>query len=75
METYNLSYDDLVNGQYYTTNYPDQGLYTFRNGYVGWVKHGDYYHSNNGNFTPENGFNAFRLANSEEIVLFDNKQY
>lgn len=68
---YPLKDCDLVNGKYYTTYYPGQGLYTFKCGYNLWVSHSskDIYKLNSGNFTPSNGFDEFREATPEEIKM------
>jgi len=68
---YNLTYCNLVNGQYYTTYYKGQGLYTFKQGFNLWISHENkiVITSNSGNITPQNGFHEFRLATKEEINL------
>jgi len=65
---YDLSYDDLINGNYYTTEYPNQGKYTFKQGYNIWYIH-KYSHISysDGDFRPSNGFDFFRKATEEEI--------
>lgn len=66
-----LSYNDLVHGEYYTTYYEGQGLYTFKYGHNLWYNHGyETITSNDGDFTPRNGFEEFRKATKEEIKKF-----
>lgn len=66
---YPLIYDELINGDFYATEYEDQGIYIFKNGYNLWLREGDSFPvtENNGNFTPENGFNKFRYATTAEV--------
>lgn len=67
---YPLFYDELKDGEYYTTTFPNQGIYLFKQGCKLWRKGtGEIITSNKGNFTPSNGFNNFRKATEEEIKL------
>lgn len=67
---YPLYFCDLKNNEYYTTEYPEQGLYTFKQGYNLWINHGDNtIHNLYGDFTPENGFHNFRKATQKEIQM------
>ena len=68
---FNLKYNELVVGQYYTTSYPAQGLYTFQFGYELWYSH--IYldiQRKSSRFFPDNGFNEFRLATTNEVKHF-----
>lgn len=67
---YPLSYDDLKNGEYYVTTYPNQGIYIFKQGYKLWRNNSDRIHTScDGRFVPSNGFNKFRKATKEEIKV------
>lgn len=72
---YPLEYSDLVDGEYYTTKFEGQGLYTFRQGHTLWVRHeiGEIA-TYKGNFNPENGFHNFRLASKSEIEMLEPKK-
>lgn len=68
---YDLSYEDLKNGIFYTTEYPEQGKYTFRQGYHLFYSHRfRKINKSDSNFTPKNGFHFFREATKEEIDFF-----
>lgn len=69
-----LEYKDLINGEIYTTDYPDQGLYTFKEGYNLWISHNykEIHTKTPGDFTPSNGFTTFRRATPDEIKMLDN---
>lgn len=71
---YPLKYDDLVNGNYYVTTFPEQGIYIFKNGYKLWYSCNINHKvtTNDGDFTPSNGFKKFREATIEEINLLNN---
>jgi len=71
MKEYNLGYNDLQIGKYYTTEYEDQGLYTFRCGYKHWIRHktNSIVTQNDGGFDPDNGFTEFRLAHKYEVSM------
>lgn len=67
---YPLFYDDLKNGEYYVTTYPNQGIYIFKQGYKLWRNNSDRIHTScDGRFVPSNGFNKFRKATKEEIKV------
>lgn len=68
---YDLRYKNLKNGIFYTTEYPGQGKYTFRQGYHLFYSHRfRTINKSDSNFTPKNGFNFFREATKEEIDFF-----
>lgn len=72
---YLLCYCDLKNGEYYTTEYQNQELYTFKQGYDLWINHRDKKIQNfNGDFKPDNGFHTFRKATLEEIKMLEPKK-
>lgn len=65
-----FKYSDLKNGEIYVTDYPNQGIYIFQQGYPLWLnKKGEigFVHKITHNFTPGNGFHNFKLASVEEI--------
>jgi hypothetical protein len=65
---YPISYENLCNGDFYTTEYPDQGLYTFKHGYDLWYNHSSMQkHTSDSNFNPKNGFHFFRKSTKKEI--------
>lgn len=67
---YPLSYDDLKNGEYYVTTYPNQGIYIFKQGYKLWRNNSDRIPTScDGRFVPSNGFHSFRKATEKEIKL------
>lgn len=71
-----LSFDDLVNGKYYSTTYPNQGKYIFQFDSKKFLRIDgkNTYHSSNTNcdFDPDNGFHEFKVATEEEIRQFNN---
>lgn len=74
-EEYSLYYNNLKNGEYYTTEYPNQGLYTFKQGYNLWVAHNhNIIRKTESNLTPQNGFHNFRKATKEEIQMLEPKK-
>lgn len=75
VEDYPLTFNDLKNNCCYTTEYSGQGRYTFKMGYNLWVNHNSkIIHTNDGNFTPSNGFNKFRYPTKEEIDMLTHKK-
>lgn len=65
---YDLSYNDLCNGQFYATEYPGQGKYIFKHGYNLWYSESFMMlRTSDSNFNPKNGFNFFRKATKKEI--------
>ena len=74
-EEYSLYYNNLKNGEYYTTEYPNQGLYTFKQGCNLWVAHNhNIIRKTESNLTPQNGFHNFRKATKEEIQMLEPKK-
>jgi len=66
---YPLSITDLKTGTFYTTEYENQGKYTFRQGCDIYYSHQhNSLYNLNGDFTNSNGFYNFREATNEEII-------
>lgn len=72
---YNLTYKDLIDGEYYTTiGQGLVGLYTFQKNRNKWYGHkykNKYISKQIDDFNPKNGFYNFRLATKEEINVFN----
>ena len=72
---HSLCYCDLKHGEYYTTEYSEQGLYTFKQGCNLWINHTHKKIQNcYGSFEPNNGFHTFRKATLEEIQMLEPKK-
>ena len=70
----NLKHEELVSGEYYTTFYKGQGLYTFNHNRDLWYSH-EYkvIVKKDGRFVPDNGFEDFRLATTTEKKYLSNE--
>lgn len=70
-KSYPLNYNDLIVGEFYTTEYPNQGTYTFKFGYDLWVNHThNILQRCDGKFTNGNGFHYFKKATIDETSVF-----